>query len=116
MENVKWYQDKYGTAWYKIWMSEKKIMTNKGSYYSAVGKLTEKVVDNIPGYDKSIRGFNSGYQVDHKISVSYGFKNGIDPKHISDLSNLQFISKEDNNTKNSKNLIDKNNEWILRFI
>jgi len=49
--------------------------------------------------------------IDHKISIKYGFLNGVDEKIISSIENLCITKKKINSTKNYKIEIDfiKNN-------
>ena len=68
-------------------------------YKRIVNRLTNKVVNLIPGYNKSKRGragIRGAYQVDHIITIKHGFLNGIPHKVIANISNLQFITWEDN--------------------
>ena len=45
------------------------------------------------------------YQLDHKISIKYGFSNNILPSIIGNICNLEFIKWEDNLKKHTKNSI-----------
>lgn len=51
-------------------------------------------------------GVKGAYQLDHKISVKYGFDNHIVPDLIADIKNLQIIPWEENRNKGSKNSCD----------
>jgi hypothetical protein len=130
MKDTQWWKNKYGIGWlakYKVWKRREAIKNTvkppkvkltedkqiKYSYMKKVSLLTEEVVHLIEGYDKSKRGFFDGFQVDHKISKSFGFINGLSAEDISDITNLQFITKSENELKGAKNLIDKNNRWII---
>ena len=53
-------------------------------------------------------------QIDHKISVKTGFRNGISIEDISHVSNLRTVSAKENLFKRAKNVIDKKNRWILK--
>ena len=105
----------------------KKNKSKKG-YEELVRKLTYKVnKSDIEGYDpdKIItrdmvlsegRGifYNSDLLViDHKVSISYGYKNNIPAKDIAHVSNLRYIPSNINWGKNAENHIDDNNSWIL---
>jgi uncharacterized protein YukE len=68
-------------------------------YQNRVHKLTKKVKHLISGYDETkhgIMGKVGAYQIDHIIDIKYGFDNDIPAEQIADLSNLQFISWEEN--------------------
>lgn len=56
---------------------------------------------------------NNHYVVDHKISVTYGYKNGIPAEHIADRSNLRYITGRENALKSFHNHVDHLNFWIL---
>ena len=105
----------------------KKNKSKKG-YEELVRKLTYKVnKSDIEGYDpdKIItrdmvlsegRGifYNSDLLViDHKVSISYGYKNNIPAKDIAHVSNLRYIPSNINWGKNAENHIDNNNSWLL---
>ena len=49
---------------------------------------------------KKLRG--RGYQLDHIFSISAGFKNKIDPKILSIKENLRILSSFENNSKNNR--------------
>lgn len=49
----------------------------------------------------------NGDSIDHKYSVSQGFKEKIDPKIINNFKNLRVISKKENSVKNRKCSIAK---------
>lgn len=83
----------------------------KQEYKKLVQKLTEGNKHNLEGIDK--RGFDT-YHIDHKISIHYGFVNGIPPEHIADPSNLRVTSKGENCLKGIRNIIDKDNCWITK--
>lgn len=51
-------------------------------------------------------GTENAYQLDHKISIKYGYDNHITPELIADVKNLQIIPWEENRNKSSKNSID----------
>lgn len=68
-------------------------------YKKIIHRLTEKFVYLIDGYDETKRGragINGAYQVDHIISIKDGFLNDIPEELIADISNLQFITWEEN--------------------
>lgn len=88
----------------------KKVNLDFKNYKLIVDFLTKETKGFIPAIDK--RGFHS-FQIDHKISISFGFHNGIDPAYIAHPSNLWLIWWEDNIFKGPKCFVDYSNEWIL---
>lgn len=62
-------------------------------YKSRVDTLTEKIAYLVPGIER--RGFRQ-WDLDHKIPISYGFKNNIHPYKMACLSNLQMLPHLDN--------------------
>ena len=108
---------------------EKRI--TKKRYTEIVREMTRQVdKSKIEGYNKDKiitrdmvlcegRGIfqdNNLLVVDHKISISYGYKNNIPPHHIADISNLRWLPSKDNGDKNSTNYVDDFNRWILNTI
>jgi len=68
-------------------------------YQNKVHKLSHKVKHLIDGYDSTKHGKmgkDGAYQIDHIIDIKYGFDNGIPAEKIADISNLQFITWEEN--------------------
>jgi len=72
-------------------------------YRSDVNKITNKQpIGTLDNSDKrGLCGVERAYQLDHKFSVLEGFKQGVDPKIIGNINNLEFIPWEDNLTKGS---------------
>lgn len=72
-------------------------------YRRAVWKLTNAVAHKIPGYDESKRGLCSltedNWQIDHKLSITQGWLDGVSPEELSHVENLQFIPWRDNLAK-----------------
>lgn len=67
------------------------------AYKKLVIKLTGKQpIDTLENYH--LRGWN-GYHLDHKVSIWYGFENGIQAERIAHISNLQFIPAKENRKK-----------------
>jgi hypothetical protein len=108
---------------------EKRI--TKKRYTEIVREMTRQVdKSKIEGYNKDkiitrdmvlsegmgIFQDNNLLVVDHKISISYGYKNNIPPHHIADISNLRWLPSKDNGDKNSTNYVDDYNRWILNTI
>jgi len=80
--------------------------TNKSLYQKQCRKLTEETYKNNikiinPLNKKRGRsGVNGAYQLDHIISIEFGWLYNIPPEVIADISNLQLISWEENSKKN----------------
>ena len=79
-------------------------------YKEKVDKYTSEVKHLIEGIET--RGWHT-YHIDHKISIKYGYSNGLPPEHIGDISNLRMLWWEENKNKNVNCFIDDNNKWIL---
>jgi len=77
-------------------------------YQYEVHKLTEenyvKHIDKInpAGYTRTLCGVDGGWQLDHIISIKYGFENNIDPNIIASVDNLQMLPWIENVKKGSK--------------
>lgn len=110
---------------------EKRKRITKRTYEELVRKLTYEVnKSDIEGYDpdkiitrdmvlsegRGIFQDNNLLVVDHKISISYGYKNNIPPDHIADISNLRWFPSKDNWDKRATNYVDDSNRWILNTI
>ena len=113
------FKETFGSSWKKEWRKHcRESYQMSGDildffiYDEIVKKLTEEVVHLVEGYDKSKRGFK-GYHIDHKISRVYGYRNGIDPKDISHVSNLRFVHHTTNGIKGVGNIVDDFNKWII---
>lgn len=127
-EKIEKFKQKYGRGWLKQWNSYQKALSNKNKSYSnykdkpkllwtdwdyyrdEVNKLTEEVKHQIPNINK--RGFRH-YHIDHKISIKYGYDNGILPENIAHISNLHMLYWKDNVRKKDSILVDSLNEWII---
>jgi transposase-like protein len=73
-------------------------------YISDVMKVTNKQkIENLPNFNKKrgLCGVDGAYQLDHKFSILEGFKEGLSPKIIGNINNLEFISWEENLKKGS---------------
>lgn len=76
----------------------------KEDYFIIVRALTEKnynVFLDVINPKRLKRGWKNNH-VDHRYSISQGFKNKIDPFVISHPSNLQMLKAKDNKKKNAK--------------
>jgi transposase-like protein len=81
-----------------------KIVDNLDKYKSEVMKITRRQpICELLNYDKrGLSGIDGSYHLDHKFSISEGFKNNIAPKIIGDIKNLEFIPWEQNIKKRTK--------------
>lgn len=63
-------------------------------------------VQNLPNFEKTGRaGIEGAYQLDHKVSIKYGFENNISPEIIGHIENLEMIPWELNRSKDINNSI-----------
>ena len=92
----------------------------KNKYQRAARELTRKQPihllinsDKPKLRDKSQFQSYDFYVIDHKIAVSFGYKNNISIEDISHISNLRWIPSKENAIKAQKNFIDEDNKWIL---
>ena len=61
------------------------------------------LVEKYGFYSAANRGNNlNGISRDHKISITYGFKNNINPKLISHPANCQLMLQSENSSKKTK--------------
>lgn len=77
----------------------KKYLKRKSwkAYQKLVHKLTSlQPLDSLENIDK--RGFKD-HHIDHKISIWYGWKNGIPADEIAHISNLRLIPYKENMCK-----------------
>tara|TARA_R110002020_G_C15942391_1_gene744820 strand:- start:236 stop:604 length:369 start_codon:yes stop_codon:yes gene_type:complete len=106
-------KEKFGAKWEKEYAKILKDPNRlKKQYNAEVRKLTKLVQENVVGYKKDLHSFK-GYNIDHKISIEYGWLNKIAPGKIAHISNLQFITNKENGVKSAKCKIDDSNKWIL---
>ena len=111
----------YGRGWLKHYNESKRIderiekNTVNKSYKGKVSYYSKKVWEEVENYDKSKHNFKD-HHIDHKISLSYGFKYGIPYEVLSHVSNLQFISKEENYIKGKSIIVDDSNRWIMHLM
>lgn len=80
-------------------------------YYSKVRSFTlanfKKEIDKLPNKNLSGKcGVEGAYQLDHKVSIKFGFDNNIPYEIIGHICNLEMIPWEKNRRKDSKNSID----------
>ena len=75
---------------FDAWQRDFMMYTNK------VRSLTEKQpVHLLPNFEKRGK-YKTDYHLDHKYSISEGFKNNILPGIIADISNLEMLPARDN--------------------
>lgn len=74
------------------------------NYAKEVWRYTnENDLTTLPNYDKRGRTEVPGsYQLDHKYSIFYGFRNNISPEIIGNINNLEFIPSIENSKKKIK--------------
>ena len=79
--------------------------SNFTTYSNQVRWLSEKnyrdnmKVLNPENHTRTLCGIDGGYQLDHKVSIKKGFRNGISVENISAVSNLQMLPWQINRTK-----------------
>lgn len=90
------------------WMPQDEVEASE-KYRREVWRITNKNATLLPGYDKEKRGLNDlvkdNYQVDHKVSITFGFISNISPEIIGHVANLQFIPWRQNAKKYTSNCI-----------
>ncbi len=75
------------------------------SYLSKVRVLTERTYIkhmneiNPNNYPRTLSGVEGGYQLDHKISIIYGWNNSIQPEILASKDNLQMLEWKENRIK-----------------
>lgn len=80
-------------------------LPEKQKYRYEVGRLTEMNyardihVINPEGHPRTLCGVPGGYQLDHKVSIDYGFYNDIAPEDIAKTENLQMLPWKENLSK-----------------
>jgi len=86
-----------------------KNLPEQEKYRRQVINLTKKQpLYLLENYDKrGCSGINGAYHLDHKYSITEGFKNNIKPEIIASLNNLVFIPWKDNVMKRTKCSITK---------
>jgi len=77
-------------------------MTAKQRYHSECWRITRSNdLSKLPNFHLRGKNGNPGaFQIDHKISISYGFLHGISPSVIGHFCNLEMIPWESNVKKN----------------
>ena len=76
----------------------------KKLYYNNVWRVTNnQPIEILENFDK--RGRND-YHLDHKISISGGFRKDISPEIIGNIKNLRFIPYRENLSKGTKSIYE----------
>ncbi|ARW57595.1 hypothetical protein FDI23_gp243 [Serratia phage CHI14] len=83
----------------------------KRKYYSKVRgyslKHFRREIEKLPNFELSGKcGIENAYQLDHKVSIKYGFENNVPPEIIGHICNLEMIPWEQNRQKDSRNSVD----------
>lgn len=106
-ENNPWYGKNRSKENSPRWLGDEHNYEFK-RYRDRVTKLTEEIYErNIDIINPNKRprtkaGVDGGYQLDHIIPVSYGFKNDLPIEEIAKLENLQMLPWRENIIKGSK--------------
>lgn len=87
--------------------------TKKRLYYYQCWYVTESQPLHLLKYHKK-RGFRCArcYNLDHIVSISYGYLNNISPEMIGNISNLRFIPYKENIRKGHK--LTEDSHKVLR--
>ncbi len=117
--SISYYIDLYGyenglTKWFdrnnKISIANSKIDESLRNEYKKYCILVDKLTRvSLQLYDLEnihLRGFKYGYDLDHRVSKIYGFKNNVGPEIIAHISNLEIITSSKNRTKQHKSNLD----------
>ena len=95
-------------------------VTNKTLYFKEVRKITSytykqnKNILNPNNYKFGRAGIEGAYQLDHIISVDYGYNHDISPDIIGGLDNLQVIPWRVNSVKNKFINLNLDTENIIK--
>ena len=90
----------------------KKYLPSDGlSYNQYRGKVahlsSKQNISALENYNKD------GYELEHNITVWFGFHNNIDARILSDIRNLSFVEKSLNAKKSYYSLITDSNKFII---
>lgn len=78
------------------------------AYAYKVSKLTKRIYEehkeaiNPDDYPRTLCGVEGGYQLDHIVSIKYGFDNKINPEELAKVENLRMLTWQENNFKRHK--------------
>lgn len=99
------------------------VKSSKSAYNILVRKISKNQdLSGLENFDKPLvksvydTHRDDLYVIDHKVSVSAGFKNNIPPEMIADISNLRIISGKENSDKGVNCFIDEHNEHLRQYI
>jgi len=79
-------------------------------YSKEVWRLTKSVYSknkhliNPNNHPRGRAGISGAHQLDHKVSVHFGFMNNIPPEEIASLDNLQLLTWEENLLKSNRTI------------
>lgn len=88
-DHVDWNPDKQAFSEYK---SKVRLITER-NYRQDKHKI------NPCDHPRRLNGMDGGWQLDHILSIKYGFDNNIDPAIIGASENLQMLKWQDNRKK-----------------
>jgi 5-methylcytosine-specific restriction endonuclease McrA len=95
----------------KYSLTKSKLTTPEYKRYAGkIHRLSNKIYENNleilnpNGYNRTLCGVDGGYQLDHIISIKYGFDNNVLPENLAKLDNLRLIPWKDNLLKGSREL------------
>jgi hypothetical protein len=93
-----------------------KITDNdKRLYYLRVWLITEiQPLHKLPNYSKRCWDRVGCYELDHILSISYSYLEGIPPHKVGSLENLRFIPKKENRSKSFK-LTEDSHKVLRKF-
>lgn len=92
-------------------------LREENAYYEYKKEVWRYTIKNpiktMPNYEKRGKaGVDGAYQLDHIISIKYGFEHNIDPRYIGSMDNLWFVPWEINLKKsNPKVFLDYLQEY-----
>jgi hypothetical protein len=79
--------------------------TNRVHYLSDKTYLQHKSEINPNNYPRTRNGIDGGYQLDHIVSINYGFENKIPPEKMAEKENLQMLTWQENYIRRDTNQI-----------
>jgi predicted transcriptional regulator with HTH domain len=85
----------------------------KRLYYLRVWLVTEmQPLHKLSNYSKRCWGRSSCYELDHILSISHSYLEGIPPHLVGSMDNLRFIPKKENRAKSFR--LTEDSHKILR--
>lgn len=86
---------------------------DKRLYYLRVWLITEiQPLHKLPNYTKRCWNKSGCYELDHILSISHSYLEGIPPHLVGSIDNLRFIPKKENRNKGFK--LTEDSHKILR--